>query len=160
MGHRTNIRGISTRACALVGTTAVVLGVVASATPAGAGIACAPVAATESVGSVGSWPAAVEPSGEHVALVSYAPFGGANLDENLEHWLYDVRGGELEQVTDTTGDTVHYGASATDEALAFDSVADLVGENPDGHFTVFVRADDGAVHQALPGAERAIDELT
>jgi hypothetical protein len=154
--HRSTWTVVSRAGAAGVAAVAAV-GLLAVAEPVGAGIACAPEAATDlddadSAGSV------VAEDGDEVWFLSNASLGGANADGGNEVFHVDVRTDALSMRTDTPPDHALGPPSAAAGAVAFTSSSDLVGDNPDELPQVFVREADGTVRQVTDLEEPVLFE--
>ncbi len=96
---------------------------------------------TLSTGGSGPGAPSVSADGNWIALTSNQDLlPGSNTDGNSEVFLYDQVGGDLTQVTSTTGETGSLRTSLDEDGtrLAFDSDRDLVaGQNSDNNFEIF-----------------------
>lgn len=95
----------------------------------------------------GSFDASINSNGDRVAFRSDRDLAGGNADGNWEIMLFDASIDTFTQVTDSRrlGATFGPSINANGTRVAFNSRADLTGNNPDGNPEIF-RADCG-----LPG---------
>jgi Tol biopolymer transport system component len=77
--------------------------------------------------------------GNRVAFLSQANMTGRNADENFELFLFDIETGTLTQITETEARSVGFPSlSAVGTRIAFNSNADLTGENAEGQGQLFL----------------------
>jgi len=76
----------------------------------------------------------INADGTLIVFVSDADFSGNNPDGNRELYLYNVTGGFYQQLTNSpTGSNLQPAISGDGTTTAFDSTANLTGDNPDFH---------------------------
>jgi Tol biopolymer transport system component len=82
---------------------------------------------------------AISGDGSTIAFESWANLTGKNTDRSREIFTYDVATGNLTQVTDSfSGQSQGASISADGRRIAFHSNANLIGQNGEGNFQIFL----------------------
>jgi MYXO-CTERM domain-containing protein len=93
---------------------------------------------TNTTGGKSSLAPAINAGGDRIAFESEADPLGTNGDGNFEIFLWDASTG-LTQITNTTsGGSFFPAINAAGNRIAFQSIADLVGTNPEGNNEIFL----------------------
>ena len=94
---------------------------------------------TDTTGFGGNSDLALSDEGTRLAFRSSYDLTGGNPDGNQEILLYNTQTGSFTQLTNTTGiNNFNPAISGNGSRIAFESLHNLTGGNPDGNFEIFI----------------------